>query len=228
MKKIDLKKQIKEDIYSILKEGRHEVEFDLENIEASVLEETLENLIDLRIQDTNFLEEVSEVFLGLHNTINRLNLDENSTKDQEEYNDELEKTVSLEKEISKVKKDSGDMNESPQTTEDLIKYALEIINDKDEYATSSWKYMSLKNVILSLAKHNNLNEDIDDDEVEPTKAQVNKKDSVTTIANKLGETKKEMQTVLGKYKKAEGADKEKFLNRLKALTKIKKELESLL
>jgi hypothetical protein len=37
-----------------------------------------------------------------------------------------------------------------------------------------------------------------------------------------------MKNVLAKYKKAEGSEKEKHLERLKELTKIKKELESAL
>jgi len=63
---------------------------------------------------------------------------------------------------------------------------------------------------------------------EPTSADLKKKDSVTAIGKKLQETAKEMKKVLAKYKKAEGSDKEKHLERLKELTKIKKELESAL
>ena len=37
-----------------------------------------------------------------------------------------------------------------------------------------------------------------------------------------------MKTVVNQWKKAEGKEKEEFLNRLKTLTKIKKELEALL
>ena len=63
---------------------------------------------------------------------------------------------------------------------------------------------------------------------EPTAADLKKKDSVTTIGRKLQEITKEMKNVLAKYKKSEGSEKEKHLERLKELTKIKKELESAL
>ena len=56
-----------------------------------------------------------------------------------------------------------------------------------------------------------------------------KGDSITTIANKLGETTSEMKRVVNKWKKMEdGPKKEKLKDRLKALSKIKKELEGLL
>jgi len=71
-----------------------------------------------------------------------------------------------------------------------------------------------------------LTEDIDD--MEPTSADINKKDSVASLATKLSKTNQEMKSVVNQWKKAEGAEKEEFLNRLKTLTKIKKELEALL
>ena len=73
-----------------------------------------------------------------------------------------------------------------------------------------------------------LSEDIDDDDMEPTASQINKKDSVASVATKLSKIAQEMKTVVNKYKRAEGAEKESFLKRLKELTKIKKELEGLL
>ena len=71
---------------------------------------------------------------------------------------------------------------------------------------------------------------IDDDEMDKKASKGAKKgDSVTTIANKLGETASEMKRVVNKWKKMEdGPEKEKLKDRLKALSKIKKELEGLL
>lgn len=68
----------------------------------------------------------------------------------------------------------------------------------------------------------------EEDEVEPTDAEIKKGDSVSKIANKLSEVTKEMKAVVAKWKKAEGSEKESLLKRLKELTKIKKELEGLL
>ena len=72
-----------------------------------------------------------------------------------------------------------------------------------------------------------LSEDIDDTP-EPTSADLAKKDSVTSIANKLSKITGEMKSVVNQWKKAEGTEKESLLARLKELTKIKKELEALL
>ena len=68
----------------------------------------------------------------------------------------------------------------------------------------------------------------EDDEPSSKDLNSTSKDSVAKIATKLSATDKEMKTVVNKWKKSEGAEKEEFLKRLKALTKIKKELEGLL
>jgi siderophore synthetase component len=68
----------------------------------------------------------------------------------------------------------------------------------------------------------------EDDDTEPSAADIKKGDSIAKIATKLSANEKEMKTVVNQWKKAEGAEKEEFLKRLKALTKIKKELEGLL
>jgi|TARA_R110001592_G_scaffold138575_1_gene357945 hypothetical protein len=75
----------------------------------------------------------------------------------------------------------------------------------------------------------NENEDMDDVEMDKKASSAAKKgDSVSKIANKLGETTKEMKSVVKKYKDSKEPEKGKLLSRLKELTKIKKELEGLL
>ena len=69
---------------------------------------------------------------------------------------------------------------------------------------------------------------LSEEDEEPTDAELKKGDSVTKIANKLGETTKQMKSLVKKYKDAEEPEKSKLLARLKELTKIKKELEGLL
>ena len=70
----------------------------------------------------------------------------------------------------------------------------------------------------------------EEDDDEPTKAQLKgaSKDSISTIAVKLQQTTKEMKQVVKKWKNTDGSEKEKLMNRLKSLNKIKKELDSLL
>tara|TARA_R110000765_G_scaffold266648_1_gene365946 strand:+ start:977 stop:1324 length:348 start_codon:yes stop_codon:yes gene_type:complete len=68
----------------------------------------------------------------------------------------------------------------------------------------------------------------EDDDAEPTAKDIKKSDSISTISRKLQDTNKEMKSVVNKYKKSEGKEKESLLARLKDLTKIKKELEGLI
>ena len=67
-----------------------------------------------------------------------------------------------------------------------------------------------------------------DDEKEPSAKDIKKGDSVSTLARKLQDTTKEMKSTVNKWKQVEGEEKERLLARLKELTKIKKELESLI
>ena len=72
-------------------------------------------------------------------------------------------------------------------------------------------------------------EEDDDVEMDKKASKAAKKgDSVSKIANKLGETTNQMKKLVRKYKDAEEPEKSKMLTRLKELTKIKKELEGLL
>tara|TARA_R110000765_G_scaffold69572_1_gene134909 strand:- start:275 stop:766 length:492 start_codon:yes stop_codon:yes gene_type:complete len=69
--------------------------------------------------------------------------------------------------------------------------------------------------------------DNDDEDVEPTAAQL-KKEPLSKIGYKLADTQKEMKQVVKKWSAAEGSEKEKLYDRLRTLNNIKKELESLL
>lgn len=81
-----------------------------------------------------------------------------------------------------------------------------------------------------LEKTKELSSDLmkEEDDTEPSDAEIKKGDSVSKIANKLGETTNEMKKLVKKYKDAKEPEKSKLLTRLKELTKIKKELEGLL
>tara|TARA_R110001599_G_scaffold186957_1_gene381238 strand:- start:780 stop:1550 length:771 start_codon:yes stop_codon:yes gene_type:complete len=72
-------------------------------------------------------------------------------------------------------------------------------------------------------------EEDDDAEMDRKASKAAKKgDSVSKLAAKLQQTTKEMKQVVKKWKDSEGAEKAKLTDRLKELTKIKKEIESLL
>ena len=85
-----------------------------------------------------------------------------------------------------------------------------------------------KELDLTQTKADKLGQALSEEDEEPTDAEIKKGDSVSKIANKLGETTKEMKSLVKKYKDAEEPEKSKLLARLKELTKIKKELEGLL
>jgi len=76
----------------------------------------------------------------------------------------------------------------------------------------------------AIVKRGTMNEDEDK---EPSKADL-KKEPLSKIGYKLADVQKEMKKVVKKYSAAEGNEKEKLKDRLRELTKIKKELESLL
>ena len=70
----------------------------------------------------------------------------------------------------------------------------------------------------------------EDEEEEPTSSQLKgaSKDSIAVLARKLQQVSSELKTTANKWKKTEGGEKEELKNRLLTLTKIKKELESML
>ena len=113
-------------------------------------------------------------------------------------------------------------NEIVEILSEEEKATPEDVETQEELNAELEKTEKLKKQLSSMS------EDIEDDDIEPTSAQINKKDSVAKISSQLAANAKEMKTVVNKWKKAEGAEKEEFLKRLKALTKIKKELEGLL
>ena len=68
---------------------------------------------------------------------------------------------------------------------------------------------------------------LEDEDEEPTDKQL-KGDSVSKLANKLQQTSSDLKSTAKKWKESEGTEKEELKDRLRVLTKIKKEIESLL
>ena len=94
---------------------------------------------------------------------------------------------------------------------------LESVTDKDVETQKAYN--------AELEKTKELTSEADDDE--PTASQL-KSEPISKIGYKLADTNKEMKQVVKKWNDAEGAEKVKLTDRLRELTKIKKELESLL
>ena len=122
------------------------------------------------------------------------------------------------KDLDKVKA-SADKDDIIKVTEMIFqedrKRAAEITKDR----------LANRKSMADFEKSGKEFKDIDD--VEPTSSQL-KNEPISKIGYKLADTQKEMKQVVKKWKTAEGSEKERLTNRLRDLTKIKKELEGLL
>ena len=89
---------------------------------------------------------------------------------------------------------------------------------------------AVKDAIAQAKKTNNpvhVAEEMEDD-AEPTAKDLAANASIAKLQSKYGEVVKQMKSVVGKYKSAEGAEKQKYVDQLKGLTKLKKELEAMI
>ena len=102
---------------------------------------------------------------------------------------------------------------------------IEILSEAETADDINDKAKAQAELNKELEKTKELTSEADDDE--PTTSQL-KGDSVSKLGNKLKQTTAEMKRVVKKWKDAEGAEKAKLTDRLRELTKIKKEIESLL
>jgi hypothetical protein len=69
-------------------------------------------------------------------------------------------------------------------------------------------------------------EDMEDEE--PTASDIAANSSIAKLQSKYSEVVKQMKSVLNKYKSAEGSEKNKYVDQLKNLTKLKKEIEAMI
>jgi hypothetical protein len=69
------------------------------------------------------------------------------------------------------------------------------------------------------------NEDFED---EPTAKDIAANASLAKLQSKYGDVIKQMKSVVNKYKSAEGDEKQNFVDQLKNLTKLKKEIEAMM
>ena len=177
------------------------------------------------------------------------------TKNQQAYNAELEKTAKLSSDLGLTEalnpEVSRDVNRYIARTAKRYDYSEQDAvfaimaalkqrdfdgvsegNDSDKFQDDG--YVDKKDVddTTDLYVHSGGEEMAfeqveDDEEKEPTASQL-KKEPLSKIGYKLADTQKEMKKVVKKWKDAEGDEKAKLTDRLRELTKIKKELESLL
>jgi predicted RecB family endonuclease len=79
---------------------------------------------------------------------------------------------------------------------------------------------------LIVAELSEATEELDD--IEPTAKDIAANASIARLQSKYGEVIKQMKSVVNKYKSAEGTEKQKYVDQLKDLTKLKKELEAMI
>jgi|TARA_R110001606_G_scaffold398523_1_gene577788 hypothetical protein len=121
----------------------------------------------------------------------------------------------------KKAKESGDLNEIEEAN-NQEKETLGITADEMKILHKNGKVQLKNGSIVSIIR-----EEDDDEDKEPTSSQL-KGDGIALLATKLQQTTKEMKQVVKKWKDAEGQEKQNLKDRLRELTKIKKEIESLL
>ena len=152
---------------------------------------------------------------------------------QQDLNKELETTQGLADKLG----DSLSESINPEVVKALDRFIKAMAKRYDYseqdavYAIISALETSKKNLGMPYTMDYNpdsIDEDMDDDEMDKAATKGAKKEPIGKLATKMAENSKEMKSVLAKYKKAEGEEKEKQLARLKELTKIKKELEKML
>ena len=130
---------------------------------------------------------------------------QDDVKAQQDYNAELAKTAELEKSMAEG-------NDSDKSQDDGY-----VNHTYDDSVIDKYNVPVEPTAVF----------EEDDEDKEPTSSQL-KSEPISKIGYKLADTQKEMKQVVKKWKDAEGAEKEKLKDRLRELTKIKKELESLL
>jgi len=114
---------------------------------------------------------------------------------------------------------------------ELKKYIRENIiselteNTEDEIAKTKELTQAVQD--LQAAKKEAGIEENEEDK-EPSKADLNKSKGLAKAKEELALLTREMKSLAKKYSKAEGEDKEKLVKILKDKTKLKKELESIL
>ena len=128
---------------------------------------------------------------------------------QKELNDEMGNTVKAAQDINKelAEADDDDIKRQQDLNKEL---------EATKAAADELEPMSDESPLL------------DEDEDEPTAAQL-KGDSISTLASKLQDTSSELKSTSKKYKETtDEKSKAELMDRLKKLTAIKKEIESLL
>ena len=230
MEKSALRNYIKQEIQEILSEDSIE-----EGTWSKGTPEQIQNFIkDINKIQTHYYDIVGddEVFNGLDAAVRRAQqmvktvdeATEEEVKNQKDLNKELETTAKIKKDME-LKEFEGPMITGEN---ELVKAIIKMGKKSKPFLKKLEKLLQDIGSGAGHALRSEAEEEDDEFDVvdkEPTKKDL-KGDSVAVRGRKLQETITQMKALAKKYKEAEGQEKEKIKERLKTLTKIKKELES--
>jgi hypothetical protein len=237
MKKSELKSYLREEIIEILSEV-DEKDVELQKAYNAELEKTKELTSEAKDPSYDY-EDIAQFYLEVNDwphPVDALNLEVMGIiiTDKfyggdigEAYNDLMRKS-----DTKGAKFKIGDkvtLNNGGEEMEVVLVRKL-IGSKSPSYSVkkSDDEVVEYRETQLKLAESLN-EEEMDDEEMDKAAAKGAKKgDSISKMANKLGEITREMKSLVRKYKDAVEPEKSELIARLKELTKIKKELESLL
>jgi len=245
MKKSELKNYIKENILSSLSESTEdeiaktkELTQAVQDLESAKKEAGIEEanigLADLEEMGYNAADDFFEtkvkqhlnspidfryylkgLMQGLSDTANSYGLNENEGRTKMPTQDQVNKFFSL------TQNEIHYLNSKPVAGQEKTFNDTEV-EPWDEYDLSNW------NSLVKKAKTKGKSIDENEDEVFNPDAKVKKTKGLAKAKEELALLTQEMKSLAKKYSKAEGEDKEKLVKTLKAKTKLKKELESIL
>ena len=201
MKKSEFKKSIQEEILDILEVASAE---------------DVKNQQDLNAELAKTAELSSDLTENINPEVHRL-INGFIRKMADKYDYSLQDAVYAIMQVLKSQNYDGvnEANDSDKFQDDGYVDKKDVDSTSDVYTHDDPESMAFEQI-----------EDEDEDK-EPTTSQL-KGDSVSNLATKLQQTTKEMKQVVKKWKNTDGSEKEKLMNRLKVLNKIKKEVEGLL
>jgi hypothetical protein len=177
--------------------------------------------------------------------INELSEDQKTQDDIKDTEELIAKT----KELEKAKEDAGLAEEvvneedikKRKEAENAIRQTLKdeggaaglkpLVKAVKKFGFNKDELVSLLKKIVKVDKHKHgdyILTPINEDEDEPSDADIKKNKSMAKYAEELARTTSDMRTLARDYSKAEGQEKENLLKKLKSKTKLKKELEAIL
>ena len=176
-----------------------------------------ENIISTLSEST---EDEIEKTKELTSAVKDLNTAKKEAGIEEAYGSRMPSQAQVDKFFALTQNEMHYLNSKPVRGQEKTFNKMEV-EPWDEYDLSNWNALVRK--AKQRGKSINENED-----AEPTKKDIKKTKGLAKAKEELALLTREMKSLAKKYSKAEGEEKEKLVKTLKAKTKLKKELESIL